>query len=346
VSPTRPELTRRARSAAAEAALRQGFTLLEVLLALLLASMLLIVLTTAVDFQLRAVDVSRTDVEEAQLARVLLHRIANDLRGAVRYRPINYDELISKSSGSSEPAGGGEESTGEATGETGESEGLFAEDSGSENAEDSGSAAETDTEEVETEAAPGVPQSTPGIYGGPDWIQIDNCHLPRLEQIESLLAPTEELTQTSGIGNVKTVEYYVISADEATYTTDGTEPAGGLVRRESDRAASLLAAEIGGLEETDCDTPPIASEVLAVEFLYSNGTEWVDSWDTTESGGLPVAVEVSIAIRRVRSRKEQRALREGATYQASLEEEPSLIYRQIVHLPTAEPTSSGTEETF
>ncbi len=64
-----------------------GFTLLEVVLALALAALVLYTLTLAVGLHLRMADAGRTDVEEAALARALLRRIADDLRGAVRYDP-------------------------------------------------------------------------------------------------------------------------------------------------------------------------------------------------------------------------------------------------------------------
>src|SRR3990172_5486813 len=60
-----------------------GFTLLEVLLALALTALILVALGMAIDFHFRVLDAGRAHVEEAQLARVLLHRIADDLRGAV-----------------------------------------------------------------------------------------------------------------------------------------------------------------------------------------------------------------------------------------------------------------------
>jgi type II secretory pathway pseudopilin PulG len=62
---------------------RQAFTLLEVILALALATAVLVILASTVAVQLRSHQAGRAAVEEAQLARALLRRMADDLRSAV-----------------------------------------------------------------------------------------------------------------------------------------------------------------------------------------------------------------------------------------------------------------------
>ena len=81
-----------------------AFTLLEVLLALSLAAITMIAVTMAVRFQLRLVEAGRTQVEQAQLARAIMHRIADDIRSTIRYDPMNTQ---SGSSGSSSGTQGG-----------------------------------------------------------------------------------------------------------------------------------------------------------------------------------------------------------------------------------------------
>ena len=79
-----------------------GFTLIEVLLSLGLAALVLVALATAVDVHLRCVQSGRTHVEEAQLARALLHRIADDLRNLAVANPVTVDGVMTAStSGSS-----------------------------------------------------------------------------------------------------------------------------------------------------------------------------------------------------------------------------------------------------
>jgi len=63
---------------------RGGFTLLEVVLSLGLATLLLVLMGAAIDVYFRVLDYGRTEVEEAQLSRTLLQMIAADLRNTVK----------------------------------------------------------------------------------------------------------------------------------------------------------------------------------------------------------------------------------------------------------------------
>jgi type II secretory pathway pseudopilin PulG len=62
---------------------RVGFTLLEVLLALALVVVVLGLLGIAIDVHLRVADASLNEVEETQSARLVLRRMADDLRKAI-----------------------------------------------------------------------------------------------------------------------------------------------------------------------------------------------------------------------------------------------------------------------
>ena len=66
---------------------RHAFTLLEVVLAVALTAIIGTLIATAIDFHLRQLTVQRTRIEEAQVARAVLRRIADDLRAATLYRP-------------------------------------------------------------------------------------------------------------------------------------------------------------------------------------------------------------------------------------------------------------------
>ncbi len=88
-----------------------GFTLLEVVLAIGLAGVVLALLTTAIDLYLVRVDVNRTRVESAQLARTLLTRMADDIRAARYFSPSSGSSRGS-SSGSSSGSSGGSNSSG------------------------------------------------------------------------------------------------------------------------------------------------------------------------------------------------------------------------------------------
>ena len=305
---------------------RNGFTLLEVLLALVLTSLLTVMLDTAIDIHLRVVDLGRIDVEEAQLARALLHRIADDLRSAVHYSPPDTSE--SAAGLSAEPAA----SDDQPEAPTGQPGPELAE------------ADEPVTDTTGDLAASSAPASVPGLYGNQYELQVDVSHLPRLDQYESLLEADGDSSFVDPVSDVKTVAYYVIDPLQSSpiYTGAGTQDCGGLVRRELDRAVTAWAAEQGQLVGTDQDQEPIAPEVTAIEFRYFDGSEFVDEWDSDAQGGLPVAVEIAVAIRPVRRGNTWFSSRQTSADARSTDDKEPLVYRLLVHLPTAQPTTSET----
>jgi hypothetical protein len=318
---------------AASKSRRRGFTLLEVLLALFLTSLVLIALAMAIDFQLRVVGMSRADLEEAQLARVLLHRIADDLRAAVPYRPIDYDELTGTASSGSPSAQGSEGSAGDQSMDLG-SMGLG--DLGLDGL-DSELTEDVDVEGLGVMMEMGMPGSIPGIYGGSDWIQIDMGRSPRPEQFPSLLAAAGDVLAVDRLSDVKTVAYFVVSDAQGTtaYAADGTPVGSGLVRRELDRTLASFGAEQGLFDTTQSDVTPIAPEVSAIAFRYFDGLEWLDCWDSASFGALPVAVEIIMTLRPIGEASDGGSDWQTAS-EADLSDAGSLIYRLVVRLPAAE----------
>lgn len=75
-----------------------GFTLIEVLLAIGLSSVLLALLGASINLYLMRVDASRSAVEQAQLARGVMRVIADDLRNAA----VLYEQDISSAEAASE----------------------------------------------------------------------------------------------------------------------------------------------------------------------------------------------------------------------------------------------------
>lgn len=319
-----------------------GFTLLEVLLALGLTLVVLMAVGMAVDFFIRGVETSRAAVEEAQLARALLNRIADDLRSAVRYDPVNAEQLVSLGtlgSGLSSAGMPGGTSSGDADSDTGSGQEVpFGLASGDSSATGSGaSAASLDTSST-------APRSLPGLYGTRTELQVDVSRLPRLDQYDyELLAVADSPVVVDRLSDVKTVTYYVLDALEG--ETSLGQPRRGWVRAELDRAVTAYAAETGALDPA-LEFEPIAPEVAAVEFEYFDGQQWYDTWDSQEQQGLPVAVRVTLYFYPAELRRGGWAwLDTSAAYANS---ENFVAYSLLVRLPGSEPATGlagfGTSE--
>ena len=281
---------------------RSGFTLVEVMLALALSSVVLMAVSAAINIHLRVLDAGRTKVEEAQLARTVLLRIADDLRSAVRYEPNDSDQQ--------EPAPEATDSTDPDTTDPN----ATAPDS---LAPDPIVPDSTDLDPIDL-AESDAPQMTPGLYGNLNQLQLDTSRLPRADQFGGVAVASDELEGQIGgpISDVKTVTYYV------------NDPSGspGLVRREQDRATALWASGGMELDPSASLLEPLASEVAAIEFLYLEGLEWVEDWNSAQQKELPKAVKIAIWIIPVKLRGNDRE---------TLSRTDCMVYRLTVHLPMA-----------
>lgn len=251
---------------------RPGYTLLEVILASMLTAVVLLILATSMHIQFRAFDSGRSQVAEAQLARVLLHRIRDDLRALLPPQ---------EASGSAGPAG---EGTGPDAGGAALEEGADAEMT----------AGLTDDQSSLVDDMPSAAES-PGVYGEFDCLRVDVVRAKRRDAVSADVS-AGGVTPSQTQGEIDTIVYYVVSSE--TLGTAGSAetdaPAGGLVRRELSRPTAAYAADSGMLEYYDETITPLAPEVTAIEFRYHDGQDWVEAWDSSESGGLPKAIEIRL----------------------------------------------------
>jgi hypothetical protein len=306
---------------------RAAFTLLEVLLALSLSILLLTAVSMAISIHLRVVDSGRRDVEQAQLARAILHRIADDLRSAVQYAPQDFESMASS-------AGAAEGETESTTGSTSDT---------------SSTQEDSTTTDADAGASTAAPAMTPGLYGTQYEVEVDVARLPRIDQYQQLVS--EDGAATDLVSDVKTVAYYVIEAGDSSIGSLGalsTTAEGGLVRREMDRAVTRYAAEQGTLNLADQPGELLAPEVVTVEFRYYDGTQWLTEWDSATLGGLPMAVEVAIAMVSDPSLTEM--VTSGSLFDlVGIEQENYSVYRLLIQLPAAvaatESETTSTEDT-
>ncbi len=309
-----------------------GFTLLELVLALGLTTIVLGLVSAAVFSLFRFLDVRRTQLEESQVARAVLRRVADDLKGTVHATTLDFSGV----SGLSNPTSG----TGDVPGEGGENQPPANNPTGGESGGSANEKTETeDSDSGTTTSDSSLPHTKPGLYGTQYTLEIDVSRLPRIDEYSPvLLGKSQAATIPS---DVKTIAYFVRSAADA-----GGSQNVGLVRREVDRSVTLYAAENGDLGSLEASETVLAPEVVALEFRYFNGTEWVSEWNSEDEGALPVAVEVAIAVGQSEAIPEEvtpgqpPALDPAAALSGT---DDFQIYRLVVPLPTAEPPKDESE---
>lgn len=340
--PRRPSATRRPSPATPAA-----FTLLEVLLSMVLLVVLISVVAGTIDFHLKQLTMRKTRIEESQLARVVLRRIADDLRAVAVSRPIDIGQATADAV--SGTASGG------AIG--GAADAMAAGGASSDLASMAGTA-DTAASSVGMEAAA---PAGPGLYGTAYQLQLDVGRIPRFEEY-SLMAAQAQTTALGLASDVRTVTYYLAepSARGANAVADSTNDmrssrygiglydggdglGGGLARRAVDRAVERYAMETADYGLVTPQVDVLAPEVVMLEFQYFDGSQWLSEWDSDQMGGVPLAVQVAVQIDSGRTDERTARKRDAG---AATDVAAPRIYRLVVHLPAAEPltTSTTTDE--
>ncbi|MFM9117525.1 MAG: hypothetical protein ACKOU6_15325 [Planctomycetota bacterium] len=185
-------------------------------------------------------------------------------------------------------------------------------------------------------ASTAVPPPIPGLYGNQYELQLDVSRLPRLDQYQSMTGSAGTLSDIPSA--VKTVAYYLRGANQAAPDTgfaaagalsqqDAARP--GLVRRQLDRAVSMQAASSGNSSLNQLGEL-IAPEVVSIEFRYSDGSQWLTEWDSSQMQGLPVAVEILVALQPSLAYADPN---DTSTIAKKAVSQSPKMYRHVVRLP-------------
>jgi len=321
--------------------MKRAFTLIEVLLSLMLMSVVMLMVGFAIDTNMRLLDSARTEVEETQLARALLEKIARDIRSVVVAKPgenLAIDTSIFDSMLDS----------------YGIDSAMMSEFTSS----DTASETETTTDYSEVPESGTVIGTMPGIYGSSGWIQIDTGRLPRGETFRTSMVLAEGTILGDRSSPTKTAFYYIgkdtgmLSAAESTeeqisgslgLPLDRYGVQYGLYRRLRDRYICKYAEENGLDYEFEQYDEALAPEVEGIEFWYydTENEEWIDYWDMDEIEYLPAAVRVIIHIRK---KLTPRAMSFGV-FGNSRDEIQMLTYSTVIPMPLSYTAPQPQEET-
>jgi hypothetical protein len=273
--------------------------------------MVMMMIASALHLHLRMTGTRRDNVENAQLARAVLRHITNDLRSAVYV----------------------------------DAETIEAAQVATDDANEDG---EVDDAAASEQIDPST-MAVPGLYGDLEQIRFD---ISRTADTKTWSTPTDNTAavaadfRPSPMGSLQTVSYSLIGSQTGTaiasYTAGsstqqstqyGAASGGGLIRQVVDQPIASWAIESGGAADLGFYAELLAPEVISISFRYSDGTQWLEYWDSYQQGGLPVAVEVTIVLASTQSETNDANLSSSGYF-----DESDSVFTTIVHLPTALPT--------
>jgi prepilin-type N-terminal cleavage/methylation domain-containing protein len=318
----------------------RGFTLLEVILSLALIVVATALIGSLMQMFARNFASRGDDIRREQLARALLSQIADDIRGVVM--PQEYDpSVLEQLMGSSGGGGGGSTATATETAAAPSSATTL-------------SSASTTTDPAATagtgdELALTVTTSLPpGLYGDQFSLIVDVSRIPKPDEYIVQPAALTDAFLTDVPGDMKTVTYYVqqpttsgiqdaLSMFRTPNDATATYPA-GLVRRQLDRGVTAYAEEMGNTQRLQQTGDLLAPEVVALEFAYFDGVDWLFEWDSSTQS-LPWLIEITLAMQTASASAENQLSPGISISTMSYEDRQAFgveIYQLIVAIPGAQ----------
>ncbi len=284
---------------------RRGFTLLELVLALGLASLLLAALYTALQMHWSSSALGHVEMERSQVARALFRRIETDIRSVVFRDGALTSSADTGSSSSSGGASSGSTGTSGNTGSSGSTSDGSGGTSGTSGASGSttggSSSGTTGGSSGTTTTTENYSTQKSGLYGDSQSLIL---HVSLPSRAASLgaasgAAATEDAAGYVG-SDMQSIAYFLAGSSSMMaqqLSSSLTSPLGqstGLARLQGDRMAMQAADESGDLTSMAAGAKLLAPEVASVQFEYFDGVSWTTSWDSGTSNSIPNAIRITI----------------------------------------------------
>lgn len=301
---------------------RAGFTLLELLIAIGLTSILMVALFSAMDIYFKLQLDSQEEITRQQISRALLRQMTRDIQSVVfvKKQAVDDEETAPTSPGTGSAASGGSTPAGGST-----------QADGSNSLSSTGSTAQTT--DGDTTAA--MLKYTSGLVGSATDLLL---YVSRPDRTLSYV-DAQSLTSTSErTGDLMMIRYLVadtsaggLSSTIAKRFAGNKNGPIGLVRITGDLYGMSTAVQAGEERDFTCVDQIDAEEVSQVAFSYFDGLNWQETWDSTTLNSLPVAIEIILTLRNAES---------GDVFSSNKPDPYALgetKHRMIIALPLAEP---------
>lgn len=313
-----------------------GYTLLELLLALGMTVVLLGVLFTSLDLYWRFSLSGQEEISRSQIARAVFNRISHDMRSTI-YRPKPKTSSANDSTTTSDDAATGSNTGTSSSGNQSASNTSTNSTSGSTGSgttqnQSTNSSASSNSGTSSMSTVPTEPMLLTDAYSGPalgifgDESSIV-MHVAKPDRLQRGAADVAGSPYSSS--DLKAVAYYLGDGSGSLATMFGLMTGGspGLTRMSADRLSLSLAGTTTDLVTAASKPELLAPEIDTMSFSYFDGAEWLSSWDSEVEGRLPNAIGVSLKFRAPQGSETSFISRSASAMTDS--------FRIVITLPTA-----------
>lgn len=335
---------------------RSGFTLLELLIAVGLTSLLMISLFSALQIYFDLQMDSHEEITRQQVARTLLRQITRDVQSVVFVKKtvtddetdISNSSSTSSSTGSSVGSNSGSTGSGSTsgsgnTGASGSSGSSASGSSSSGTSTSSGSSSLSGSLDGNSYGSSTIdPETvlttyTNGLIGSSTDLQL---FVSRPDRTLSYVTAQELASTSDRTSDLMIVRYFMadsggggLSAKVAERESLGNKSGAiGLAKMQGDLYGLSTAMETSEELPQLNASVLLAKEVSVLTFRYYDGVNWQESWDSNALNEMPKAVEITLRLRNPEEAADALAEEEDDLYAV-----PETTHRMVVPIPVAEP---------
>lgn len=333
---------------------RAAYTMLELMIAVGLTSLLMIALFAAMQQYFSLQLDSNEEITRQQIARSLLRQMTRDIQSVVFVKKLANDEKSgtstsvsegsssssSSTSGSSSSTSGssGSSTSGSSTSGTGTSGGTGSSSTSTGSASSSSSTLDGNSygqSSIDPETV--MTTYTNGLVGTATDLQL---FVSRPDKSLSYVA-SQDLTSTSQRSSDLMIIRYLMAqsgggglasaiADNESIGTDSGPI--GIAKLEGDLFGLSTAVETSEESPQLAASKLLAKEVSGLQFRYYDGLSWQESWDSNALNEMPKAIEITLTLRNQEDA--------GDTFSDDVVDPyalPETTHRMVVPIPVAEP---------
>ena len=333
---------------------RAAYTMLELMIAVGLTSLLMIALFAAMQQYFSLQLDSNEEITRQQIARSLLRQMTRDIQSVVFVKKLANDEKSGTSTSVSE---GSSSSSGSASGSSSSTSGSSSSSTSGSSTSGTGTSGGTGSSSTSTGSASSSSSTLDGNSYGQSSIDPETVmttytnglvgtatdlqlFVSRPEKSLAYVASQDLSSTSQRTSDLMIIRYLMaqsggggLASAIADKESIGTESGPiGIAKLEGDLFGLSTAVETSEESPQLAASKLLAKEVSGLQFRYYDGLSWQESWDSNALNEMPKAIEITLTLRNQEDAGDAFSDEVADPYAL-----PETTHRMVVPIPVAEP---------